>query len=359
MILKNKKLLILTSLLTLLPIPVGLLLWRRFPEVMAIHWGITGQADGYGSPAFAVFALPVILLASHWLCIFFTTLDKRNRDRNQKIQTVVLWIIPIIGNLSCLGMYALALGWEFSPTIWTLIPMGLLFAVIGNYMPKTRMNSTIGIKVPWTYSSEENWRVTHRFAGRIWVIGGLAMVPAGLLPTGWAVTVMMVDILVLTIVPVVYSWRFYKKELAEGKVAQTGYSKTDKRIGKASLVFFVVLTVFILFVLFYGDITYNFGEDHLLIDANMYTDYVLYFDKVESVEYREGNIPGFRVGGYGSFRLLMGWFENEEFGTYIRYTYYKPESCIVLTARNQTIVLSCETAAETQALYQQLQQRIA
>ena len=56
MIAKNKNLLILTSLLTLLPIPVGLLLWNRFPEVMAIHWGITGQADGYGSPAFAVFA---------------------------------------------------------------------------------------------------------------------------------------------------------------------------------------------------------------------------------------------------------------------------------------------------------------
>ena len=63
MILKNKKLLIITSLLTLLPIPLGLLLWNQFPETMAIHFGITGQADGYASPAYAVFVLPVIMLA--------------------------------------------------------------------------------------------------------------------------------------------------------------------------------------------------------------------------------------------------------------------------------------------------------
>ena len=96
MILKNKKLLIATSLLTLLPIPVGLLLWSKFPETMAIHFGLTGQADGYASPSFAVFALPVILLAFHWLCILSTALDKSNRNRNQKLQTIVLWVIPLI-----------------------------------------------------------------------------------------------------------------------------------------------------------------------------------------------------------------------------------------------------------------------
>ena len=51
MILKNKKLLVITSLLTLLPIPVGLLLWNRFPETIAIHFGITGNADGFAGPA--------------------------------------------------------------------------------------------------------------------------------------------------------------------------------------------------------------------------------------------------------------------------------------------------------------------
>lgn len=354
MILKNKKLLIITSLLTLLPIPVGLLLWNKFPETIAIHFGLTGQPDGFASIPFAVFVPPVLMLATHWLCILFTALDKGNKDRNRKIQSIILWIIPMVCNLSCCGIYALALGWEFSPVAWTMIPMGILFIVIGNYMPKTKMNSTIGVKVVWAYSSEENWNATHRFAGRTWVIAGILMALSGFLSNGWAVTVMIVMIMVMCVLPVVYSWRFYKRELAEGKNVKAGYSKTDRIILKFSGIFLVLLTVFICFVLFFGDIEYTLRDDYLFVESNMYTDYILYYDTIESVEYREDHIPGLRVGGFGSFRLLMGFFENEEFGTYTRYTYYEPESCVVVTARGKAVVLSAETAEETKALYDAL-----
>ena len=358
MILKNKKLLILTSLLTLLPIPVGLLLWNRFPETMAVHWGITGQVDGYASPGFMVFGLPLLMLAFHWLCVFFTDLDKGNRGRNQKMFRVVLWTIPIISNLSLLGLYAFALDVEFSPVVWTVVPMGLLFAVIGNYLPKTRMNSTMGIKVPWAYSSEANWNATHRFAGKVWMIGGLLVALCGLLPHLWAVSIMIIFMVVLCVLPIVYSYRFYKKEKAEGKVQATGYSAMDKKILKGSGVFLIVFTIFILFVLFYGDIIYTFQEDYLFIDSNMYSGYILRYETIDSVEFREGNVGGLRVGGYGSFRLLMGFFENDEYGTYTRYTYYKPEACVVVTSGEKKIVLSAETRADTESLYQQLQNKI-
>ena len=358
MILKNKKLLILTSLLTLLPIPVGLLLWNRFPETMAVHWGITGQVDGYASPGFMVFGLPLLMLAFHWLCVFFTALDKGNRGRNQKMFRVVLWTIPIISNLSLLGLYAFALDVEFSPVVWTVVPMGLLFAVIGNYLPKTRMNSTMGIKVPWAYSSEANWNATHRFAGKVWMIGGLLVALCGLLPHLWAVSIMIIFMVVLCVLPIVYSYRFYKKEKAEGKVQATGYSAMDKKILKGSGVFLIVFTIFILFVLFYGDIIYTFQEDYLFIDSNMYSGYILRYETIDSVEFREGNVGGLRVGGYGSFRLLMGFFENDEYGTYTRYTYYKPEACVVVTSGEKKIVLSAETRADTESLYQQLQNKI-
>ena len=358
MILKNKKLLIATSLLTLLPIPVGLLLWSKFPETMAIHFGLTGQADGYASPSFAVFALPVILLAFHWLCILATALDKGNKNRNQKLQTIVLWVIPLIGNLSCCGIYALALGWEFSPVAWTLIPMGLLFALIGNYMPKTRMNSTMGIKVYWTYTSEENWNATHRFAGKLWVIGGILIVLSALLPHLWAVICMLTAILVLTVLPILYSWNFYKKELAAGKTLKKPGSSMSKKAKLFSGIALVLLTIFLCVILFGGKIAYSFHDayqdTYLLIDTNLYIDYILYYDTIDHVEFREGNVPGLRVGGFGSFRLLMGWFENEEFGTYLRYTYYNPDACVVVTSGDQKIVLSGETYAETNALYEKL-----
>ena len=358
MILKNKKLLLITSLLTLLPIPIGLLLWNRFPETIAIHFGITGQADGFSSVPYAVFVPPLLILAVHWLCILATALDKSNKERNQKLQSIVLWIIPLISNLCSGCMFALALGWEFSPVVWTLVPMGILFTVIGNYLPKTRMNATMGIKIYWTYTSEENWNATHRMAGKLWVIGGILMLFCSFFPLGWAVAAMFGILLFMVLIPVVYSWRFYKKELAEGKELTPKFYSKNSKSGKLSIVFLVLLLIFVGFVMFFGEIDYVFSDDYLIADTNMYSDNILYYDAVESVEFREGNVPGLRVGGFGSFRLLLGFFENEEFGTYIRYTYYNPEACVVVHLNNQILVLSGETQEETTALYQELLARI-
>lgn len=354
MLQKHKKTLILTSLLTLLPILVGLILWERFPEKMITHYGLTGQPDGWSSVPFAVFAPPLLMLAAFWLCVLITAKDPGNQGRNKKVQTLVLWIIPIISNLSSYMMYALALGLEFSVEKLMIVPLGLLFAILGNYLPKTRKNSTIGIRVPWTFSSEANWNATHRFGGRLWVIGGIIIALSVLLPDVVGVPVLVVTMILLCVVPIVYSYRFYRKEKAEGKVQNISFSATDKKIGKGSAVFLALLTVFILFVLFWGNIRFEFRDEYLMIDADMYTNYVLYYDTIEDIEYREGNVPGIRVGGYGSFRLLMGYFRNDEFGTYIRYTYYNPESCVVLTLKDQTLVLSGETAEETQVLHQKL-----
>ena len=354
MILKNKKLLMITSLLTLLPIPLGLLLWDKFPETMTIHWGISGQADSFASVPFAVFVPPLILLAVHWICILATALDKGNKNRNRKLQSIVLWTIPLVGNLSCCGMYALALGWKFSPVAWTMVPMGILFAIIGNYLPKTRMNSTIGIKIYWTYTSEENWNATHRYAGKIWMIGGILIALCALLPHRLAISVMMIGFLALVILPIRFSYRFYKQEQAAGKELNTHWKTMDKKAKIITMVLFALTTVFLCVVLFCGNITYSFREEYLFIDTDMYTDYVLRYDTIDDLEFREGNVSGLRVGGYGSFRLLMGFFENEEFGTYTRYTYCKPEACVVITSGEKKIVLSGKTYEETQDLYQRL-----
>jgi len=339
MILKNKKALVLSSLLILLPVPVGYLLRDRFPA----------EFLGY-----AIWLPPLCLLAGHWLCIALTAVDPGNKDRNRKPLTMVLWIMPLMSNLVSGILYALALGVDFSPFSWMTAAFGLMFVVIGNYMPKTKMNSTMGIKIPWTYSSEENWTATHRFAGKVWVIGGLLMLLGVALPESAAVVLMFVAIVALCGLPLWYSWRFYKREKAEGKVQKAGYSAVDKKILKGSVVFLAVLLIFVAVLMFTGGLEYEFGQDALSVKADWYSDMTLSYDKIDSIEYREGNVPGVRVGGYGSFRLLMGFFRNEEFGTYTRYTYYRPEACVVLSAGSRTIVLSAEDAAGTRELYETL-----
>ena len=343
MILKNKFLLLLTSLLILLPIPVAYLLQNRYPEqtagILQVVWPVLG------------------LLVGQWICILVSKWDPSNKGKNQKALSMILWIIPLLSNLICGVLFALLMGADFSPFGWICGGIGVLFAVIGNYMPKTKMNATLGIKTPTTYSSEANWNATHRFAGKLWFWGGLALIPGGFLPENLAIGLMLLVMAVMVVLPMIYSHRFYRKEKAGGKDVKRGYSPENTKMTKGALAISVVILALCTCVMFTGNIDYQFREDSLLIDSSIYTDHVLKYESIEALEYREGNVPGSRTGGFGSARLLMGFFKNEEFGTYIRYTYTKPEACVVVTTQGRTLVLSGETGEATRILYQELKTR--
>ena len=96
MIRKHWKLLITTSIIILLPILAGVVMWNQLPEQVPSHWNAAGEIDGWSSKPFFVFGLPLILLAVQWLLLFVASRDKSNHDRNEKMQTLVLWIIPIL-----------------------------------------------------------------------------------------------------------------------------------------------------------------------------------------------------------------------------------------------------------------------
>ena len=129
-----------------------------------------------------------------------------------KLQKLMFWIMPAISNLCCGMMYALALGVEFSIHSLMLIVMGLLFAVIGNYMPKTKMNYTIGIKVVWAYTSEENWAATHRFAGKVWVGGGALIMATSFFGS---FVFFMVVTFAMALTPIAYSYLYYRNHEKE------------------------------------------------------------------------------------------------------------------------------------------------
>ena len=353
MIRKHKWELIVSSLVILIPVLAGLLLWNRLPETIATHWGFDGQPDGYGSLPFAVFVPYLCLLAGHWLCFLITAKDPKNQDRNWKPIRLVLWIMPVLSNIVGVIMYSLALGVKVSVTGIMIATLGLMFVAIGNYLPKCRQNYTIGIKVPWTYSSEENWNATHRFGGRVWMIGGLVMMLSALLPAGWNAGVMVAGAVILAVIPVLYSYLYYRRQIKRGDTLKP-LSGIHTRAGKIGTAVGVLILIFALVTLFTGKVETAFDEDSFTIRASYYDDLTVSYERIDSVEYRDGNVAGSRVFGVGSFRLLLGSFENEEFGNYTRYTYYNPQACVVLKVNGKTLVLSGKDAAETQAIYRQL-----
>lgn len=208
MIKQRKTTLILTSIFILVPIVIGIVLWNQLPDTMATHWGVDNEANGFSSKTFTVFGMPAVLLAIHWICILATKLDKKSQNINPKIFSLVLWICPALSLLMSTIVYLTAMGKEIKVGFIVILFMGLLFIIIGNYLPKCKQSYTMGIKLPWTLKDEENWNKTHRFAGPLWVIGGVGILATAIFES----FILFFSIVVLmVIVPTVYSYLQYKK----------------------------------------------------------------------------------------------------------------------------------------------------
>ena len=208
MIKKNLKTMIITSIIILAPIVVGLLMWDKLPAEMATHFGPTGEPDGWSSKPFAVIGLPLFLLALHWFCAFFTGVDPKKENISNKMMTLILWICPVVAIFGCGSTYMYAFDNTINTTSIGILLVGSMFLIVGNYMPKMKQSYTLGIKLPWTLNSEENWNRTHRFAGGIWMIAGLITLVAGFTQQFWIIFVALV---LAVAVPTVYSFLLFKK----------------------------------------------------------------------------------------------------------------------------------------------------
>ena len=209
---KNKFTIIITSVIVLIPMLVGVAFWDALPEQVAIHWGASGEPDGWCSKAFAVYAVPLIMVALHWACLFATRFDKKNRNQNPKMMNITYWLVPAVSWVANGMTYADALGKDIDVIRLLPIIMGALFLLIGNYLPKCTPNRTVGIRIKWTLADEENWNATHRFGGKVWFIGAIVILASSLLPAKISVCVMIAATLAMALAPIIYSYCFYKKK---------------------------------------------------------------------------------------------------------------------------------------------------
>ncbi len=209
MLKKYKGTIILSSVIIILPILAGLILWDRLPAEIATHFGADNQPDGFSSKAFAVFGLPLVMLGLHLVCILATNADPKKKNISDKAMAAVLWIMPLLSVILMSMTYAYALGSKIRIGFVVMVFLGIVFMVLGNYMPKTRQNYTFGLKIPWTLNDEENWVKTHRLAGRLMFFGGLAICATAIFENPF----IFFPIVVLIIAaPVAYSYKLYKEK---------------------------------------------------------------------------------------------------------------------------------------------------
>lgn len=170
----NVKILITTSIVCLLPIILGLSFYSKLPEDIAIHWGINNNPNGYFSKPVFIFGMPIIMLALQIFCCIVSDLSDKNPEANKKAVTVYKWIIPILTVVLYIITIMYALGNNLDIRKITMILLGIIFIILGNYMPKVRGDYYINSKTFWVKNRDEKLvNKAAKISGYMLIIGGM------------------------------------------------------------------------------------------------------------------------------------------------------------------------------------------
>jgi uncharacterized membrane protein len=207
-----KKTIILVISLVILLFVLGVYLYPQLPERIVSHWNAKGEANGTMSKFWGIFLLPVITLAIVLLFIFIPKLDplKKNIEKfrssyNHFIVLFVLFMLTIY-----LHSLLWNLGIQFDVNLVFPIALGVLFFYLGVLLPRMKRNWFIGIRTPWTLSSDKVWDKTHKLGSKLFKASGIISV-LGIFFKDYAIWFMIIPIILAAILSAVYSFIVYKR----------------------------------------------------------------------------------------------------------------------------------------------------
>jgi uncharacterized membrane protein len=202
-----------SGILVILNLLVGIWAYPRLPEKVPSHWNAAGAVDAYSGAFQGAFMLPLILVGIFALFWVIPRIDpkKANYSLMGRIFWIIGFVITLFMSVIYWGTIAVALGYLENLPRWTFSGIGILFIILGNYFGKIKFNYTLGIRNPWTLANEEVWYKTHRFAGPIWMVGGVLVLLTGFLPASLVTPLFFGVIMILVFVPTIYSYFVFRK----------------------------------------------------------------------------------------------------------------------------------------------------
>ncbi len=202
-------------LILIAPFAAIVLFWDRFPERIPIHWNFNGYANGYADKWVGLLLIPAINIGLVALLGSLGRLDPKVHSINlpaggMKPMRLVLSIFLL--TIFLFTTIAPAAGVEINVGDFFPIVLSLLFFAIGNYLPTVKPNYFIGVRTPWTLDSPENWRLTHQFTGKLWVVASIVYFVLNLVvPAEVRHSFFGIYLGVLIVPPLVYSYLFFQK----------------------------------------------------------------------------------------------------------------------------------------------------
>lgn len=202
-------------LLILIATATGLLLWNQLPDQMASHWNVNDEVDGYMPKVWGVFLMPLVTLGMFLLFLVIPNIDPNKANIAEFRESFNLFIVLFV--VFMLYIHGLTLAWNlgyagFRLSTMLLPVMGLLFIFIGFMLRRAKRNFFIGIRTPWTLSSDTVWEKTHRLGAVLFLASGALAFIGGLFGGITAFWMLFIPLISSTLFLVVYSYVLYQRE---------------------------------------------------------------------------------------------------------------------------------------------------
>ena len=188
--------------------------YGRLPETVATHWNLQGTPDGFSSRIWAVVLMPLVTVGLTSLFNVLPRVDPRRENYAKFLDSYWLIANAILVFTGVVHGLILANGLGYTVQVDRLLPVGvgLLFVFRGNYLTRVEPNWFIGVRTPWTLSSDTVWRKVHRTAGWLFVIAGIVIAAGAFAPRSAFMPLFVVTIVAAAGIPVAQSYVLWKRE---------------------------------------------------------------------------------------------------------------------------------------------------
>lgn len=208
----KKRLFYSTVILCALSFAGMLALYPRLPDTVPVNWNLSGQIDSYGHKSTTLFlgAIPILISLGMY---FLPQIDprRRNYEKFSKAYSIFSFAIPVI--LACIfwALYLAGLGIKVPVLFFIEVFIGILFVILGNFMPQLRSSFFVGIRTPWALENETVWQKTHRLGGAVFFISGVVMIIGAFLPRTPVFIVSLALLFAGMVCTYIYSYAVYKR----------------------------------------------------------------------------------------------------------------------------------------------------
>lgn len=193
---------------------IGIYYYPQMPDKLASHWNAQGEVNGYTSKFWGLFLMPIISVGLLLLFTLIPRIDPLKSNIQQFRQYFDGFVVLIMVFLFYLYLLTIFwnLGYTFNMITFLSPAFAILFYYTGILIENAKRNWFIGIRTPWTMSSDKVWDKTHKIGGKLFKIAGILAILA-IFFESYAILIIVVPVIIVSIYTVVYSYFEYQKEM--------------------------------------------------------------------------------------------------------------------------------------------------